>query len=132
MTGPLALELYAASTADDTDFTATLVDMYPNGRAVNLVEGIVRARLRDSLERPSLIEPGRAYCYLISLGETSNLFRAGHRIRLEVSSSNFPRFSRNLNSGDDPATASRMVVARQTVLHDAAHPSCLLLHVIPR
>jgi len=118
------------STVVDTDFTAKLVDVHPSGEAVNLCDGIVRARFRDSLERTSPIEPGRAYRYEISLGPLVNVFGRGHRIRLEVSSSNFPIFDRNSNSGKPVATAGPSDWA-QTVLHDSDHPSSLELPVIP-
>ena len=132
VTGPITLTLFAASSAPDTDFTATLVDIYPRGPAIHLCEGIVRARFRDSYEQPSLIEPGAVTRYTISLWETSNLFRAGHRIRLEISSSNFPRFDRNLNSGATPGLDSEVMMAQQTVFHDRSYPSRLTLPVIPR
>jgi putative CocE/NonD family hydrolase len=131
VTGPVEVILYAASSAVDTDFAATLVDVHPGGLATNVCEGIRRARFRESLERPSLIEAGRVYEYRIDLWETSNLFKAGHRIRVEVTSSNFPRFDRNLNSGEDLATGTRPVVAHQTILHDAEHPSRIVLPIIP-
>ncbi len=131
VTGPVELTLYAASSAPDTDFTATLVDVHPGGGAVHLCEGIVRARFRESYEAPTLIEPGVFYEYRISLWETSNLFKAGHRIRVEVSSSNFPRFDRNLNTGHVPGLDDDMQVAQQTIYHNAACPSHLTLPVIP-
>ncbi|RME92179.1 MAG: CocE/NonD family hydrolase, partial [Verrucomicrobia bacterium] len=132
VTGPVRLILYAASTAPDTDFTGKLVDVHPDGRAFNLCEGIIRARYRDSDTEPTLIEPGKVHRYEIDLWVTSNLFRRGHRIRLEVSSSNFPRFDRNPNTADPFAAAEHPVKATQTILHDADHPSHLLLPVIPR
>jgi hypothetical protein len=132
VTGAPELVLHAASSAPDTDFTATLVDVHPNGKAIHICEGIVRARFRESYTQPSLIEPGTICEYRIRLWETSNVFAAGHCIRLEVSSSNFPRFDRNLNTGEDPGLGMRVAVARQTVLHDGAHPSHLVLPVIPR
>ncbi len=132
VTGPITLTLFAASSAPDTDFTATLADIYPRGPAIHLCEGIVRARFRDSYEQPSLIEAGAVTRYTISLWETSNLFRAGHRIRLEISSSNFPRFDRNLNSGATPGLDSEVMMAQQTVFHDRSYPSRLTLPVIPR
>ncbi len=130
VTGPVALVLYAASDAVDTDFTATLVDVHPDGPAINICEGIVRARFRESVETETLIEPGRPYSYRISLWETSNVFKRGHRIRVEISSSNFPRFNRNLNTGEDLATGSRWRRARQTIFHNADQPSHLLLPVV--
>jgi putative CocE/NonD family hydrolase len=132
VTGPVKLVLYAATDGPDTDFTATLVDVYPHGRAISVCEGIVRARFRESVEGPTLIEPGRVYRYAIDLWETSNVFKAGHRLRLEISSSNFPRFARNLNTGGDLATETEMRVARQTIFHDGTYPSHLVLPVIPQ
>ncbi len=131
VTGPIQLTLYAESSAVDTDFTATLVDVHPSGAAINICDGITRARFRESLEQPTPIEPGRVYEYAITLWETSNVFLAGHAIRLEVSSSNFPRFDRNLNSGEELATGTHMTVARQRVLHSAQYPSRLTLPIVP-
>lgn len=132
VTGPVELVVYAASSAPDTDFTATLVDVHPAGAAIHICEGIVRARFRESYERPTLIEPGQVYEYSISLWETSNLFREGHRIRLEVSSSNFPRFDRNLNTGEDSGFDDRPESAQQTIWHEQQRPSHLVLPVIPK
>lgn len=132
VTGEVELVLYAASSAPDTDFTTTLLDVHPNGQAIHICEGIVRARYRESYEEPTLIQPGEVYEYRISLWETSNLFRAGHGIRLEVSSSNFPRFDRNLNTGHEPGLDAEITVAWQKVYHDAARPSHLRLPVIER
>jgi putative CocE/NonD family hydrolase len=131
ITGPVSLELYAASSAVDTDFTAKLVDVAPDGYAQNLTEGIVRARYRDSQEKPTLINPGQIYKLTIDLWATSNVFRKGHVLRLEISSSNFPRFDRNLNTGAVQATGKIFVPATNTILHDAEHPSALVLPVIP-
>ena len=131
VTGPVTLALYASSSASDTDFTATLVDVYPSGQAIHLCEGIVRARFRESYEQPTLIEPGKIYEYTISLWETSNVFKAGHRIRLEISSSNFPRFDRNQNTGHEPGMDAVTKIARQTVYHHARRGSRLVLPVIP-
>lgn len=132
VTGPIAITLWAASSAPDTDFTAKLVDVEPCGFARNLTDGIVRARYRESRARASLIEPGRAYEYTIDCFATSNVFRAGHRIRLEISSSNFPRFDRNPNTGGPFGREAEMRPALQTVLHDAAHPSHVVLPIVPR
>jgi len=132
VTGPIVVILYASSSQLDTDFTATLVNVQPGGAAINLCEGVVRARFRESFERPTLMEPGTIYKFEISLWETSNLFKVGHCIRLDISSSNFPRFDRNLNTGSTPGLDSDIRVAHQTIYHDANHPSCLLLPVIPR
>jgi putative CocE/NonD family hydrolase len=127
----VSLVLHAASSALDTDFTATLVDVDPSGAARAVTEGIVRARYRDSLETPTPIVPGEVVEYRIALWETSHRFGAGHRIRLEVSSSNFPRFDRNLNTGGPIGFEDRFEVAHQLVHHDAARPSRLVLPVIP-
>jgi len=131
VTGPVRLEFFASSSAVDTDFTAKLVDVYPDGSAINIAEGILRAKYRDSQETSTLLTPGKVYSLAIDLWATSNVFRAGHRIRLEVSSSNFPRFDRNLNTGESAATSAKWASATNTILHDAAHPSALLLPVVP-
>jgi putative CocE/NonD family hydrolase len=132
VTGPVTLDLFAKSSAVDTDFTAKLVDVGPNGFAQNLTEGILRAVYRESTDAAKPIVPGKVYEYKIDLWSTSNVFQKGHRIRLEVSSSNFPRFDRNLNTGKNASTDSTFVRATNTVLHDAAHPSALVLPVVPR
>jgi putative CocE/NonD family hydrolase len=132
VTGYVRLELFAASSAVDTDFTALLADVDPSGYARFLTDGIVRARYRSSTERPELLDPGKVYRFDLDLWATSNLFKAGHRIRLYVSSSNFPRFNRNLNTGEPTFGSSRMVKASQTVYHDAERPSALVLPVVPR
>jgi uncharacterized protein len=131
VTGPVKVELYATSSAVDTDFTAKLVDVDPSGFARNLTEGIVRARYRDSRTKPELLVPGKVYPIDIDLWATSNVFLAGHTLRLEISSSNFPRFDRNLNLGEPSATAKNSVPATNSILHDAAHPSALILSVVP-
>ena len=132
VTGPVKLVLWAASSARDTDFTGKLVDVHPDGKAYNLCDGIVRAQYRNGTEHSVLLEPGQATQFEIDLWVTSNVFRRGHRIRLEVASSNFPRFDRNPNSGKPFGTDTELLSARQTVFHDRDHPSHLLLPVIPR
>ena len=130
--GPVTVRLWASSTARDTDFTAKLVDVHHDGIAHNVLDRIVRARYRNgSKSAPSLITPGETYEYTIPLGDTATVFRRGHRIRLEVSSSNFPHFDRNLNTGNPPGQDAEMVTATQTIFHDAAHPSHLELPVAP-
>jgi len=131
-TGWVKATLYASSSAVDTDFTALLADVEPSGYARFLTDGIVRARYRNSTTRGEPIEPGKIYEYSIDLWATSNLFKAGHRIRLYVSSSNFPRFNRNLNTGEPITGSTRLVKASQRIYHDAQHPSALVLPVIPR
>lgn len=130
VTGPVSLEFYAKSSAVDTDYTAKLVDVWPNGFVQNLTEGIIRARYRDSQEKPEFMTPGQVYKFSLDLWSTSNVFRKGHTLRLEVSSSNFPRFDRNLNTGESAATSDHFVLATNTILHDAEHPSALVLPVI--
>jgi len=131
VTGPVTAELYVTTSVVDTDFTAKLVDVWPNGFAQNLTEGILRMRYRDSQEKPELAKPGAVYHVSVDLWATSNVFLAGHRLRLQISSSNFPRFDRNLNTGEAQARGSRMVKATNTVLHDREHPSALILPVVP-
>jgi putative CocE/NonD family hydrolase len=131
VTGPVKLVLYASSSATDTDWTAKLVDVGPCGYARNLTDGILRARYRDSMREGTPIAPGEVVVYEVDLWSTSNTFLAGHRIRLEVSSSNFPRFDRNPNTGEQPGRSDEMVSALQTVFHVAEHPTHLVLPVIP-
>lgn len=131
VTGPVRLVLWTSTSVRDTDFTAKLVDVFPNGEARNLADGILRLRYRESLEKPVLANPGQIYRITVNVGVTSNLFRKGHRIRLEVSSSNFPRFDRNPNTGGPLADEVRLAKATQTIYHDSEHPSYLLLPVIP-
>jgi uncharacterized protein len=138
VTGPITLELYAKSSAVDTDFTAKLVDVSPDGFAENLTEGILRARYRDSQEAPSLITPGQIYKLNIDVWATSNVFKKGHVLRLEISSSNFPRFDRNLNTGrnryltasEDMNSDQPFRSATNVIYHDAEHPSALILPIV--
>jgi len=132
VTGPLEVHLWAATSAPDTDFTAKLVDVYPCGYARNVQDGIVRARYRASQEQARPVEPGAVYEYAIDLWATSNAFLAGHRIRVEISSSNFPRYDRNPNTGHPVGEDAELRAATQTILHDGGHPSHILLPVIPR
>ncbi len=131
VTGPITVTLFAASSATDTDWTVKLLDVHPDGYAQNLQEGIVRASYRVPGAAPSPIRPGEVYEYAIDLWATSNVFLAGHRLRVEVTSSNFPHWDRNTNTGMPTATADHTVTARQTVFHDAARPSHILLPIIP-
>ena len=130
ITGPITVTMYAATNAKDTDWTAKLVDVEPGG-VRNLQDGIVRARYRASNRQASPIEAGKVYEYTIDLWAMSNVFLPGHRIRVEISSSNFPRFDRNLNTGEDPEWGTAMVRAAQTVNHSARYPSHIVLPVIP-
>ena len=130
VTGPISVELYASTSAKDTDFTAKFVDVYPDGRVINLCDGIIRARYRKSSKKPELLEPGKIYKYTIDVMVTSNVFKKGHRIRVEISSSNFPRFDRNTNTGNTIAQDDKAILATQTIYHDADHPSHILLPII--
>ena len=130
--GEVVVKLFAASSAPDTDFTAKLVDVHPDGMAVGLCYGIVRAQYRDSYEEPSLLEPGRIYAYSISLRATNNLFKTGHRIRIDISSSNFPFFDRNHNTGRPFYADAELAVATQALYHTAAYPSRVVLPILPR
>ena len=130
VTGPVTLTLWVSSSARDTDFTGTLVDVFPDGTARALTDGILRARYRADKASPKLLTPGEPTEISIELGATANVFRAGHRVRLEVSSSNFPRFDRNPNTGGVFGQDAEVSRATQTVLHDRAHLSRLLLPVV--
>ena len=133
VTGPVVINLYASSSAPDTDFTAKLLDVYPDGSAYNLTEGIIRARFREDLwGAPILLEPGKLYKYSLELLPTSNVFRRGHSIRVHLTSSNFPLWERNLNTGNDPAFDVTMEKAEQTIYHSQRYPSHIVLPIIPR
>ncbi|RFS82964.1 CocE/NonD family hydrolase [Actinomadura spongiicola] len=132
VTGPISVTLYASSSARDTDWTAKLTDVHPDGSSMLIRHGIQRARYRVSLEKPSLIRPGKVYKYTIKLWPTSNVFKAGHRIRLEVSSSNFPMFDRNPNTGHEFGTDRGTRTADQTIRHDPEYPSSVTLPIMPR
>jgi putative CocE/NonD family hydrolase len=138
VTGPIEVELWASSSAVDTDFTAKLIDVYPpsedfpGGFDLNITDGIRRARFRESLETETLMTPGEVCRIPVRLYPTSNVFKRGHRIRIDVSSSNFPRFDVNPNTGEPLNRQRRMVTAVNTVLHDADHPSRVILPLVPR
>jgi putative CocE/NonD family hydrolase len=138
VTGPIEVTVYAASSARDTDFTAKLIDVhppgadYPEGLAINLTDSILRGRYRNGWEQPELLEPGRVYAFTFPLYPTSNVFRRGHRIRLDVSSSNFPRFDVNPNTGGPLGVERRFEQAHQTIFHDADRPSHVVLPIIAR
>jgi putative CocE/NonD family hydrolase len=130
--GPISLHLFAATSARDTDWMAILTDVTPDGKSLALCSGVIRARYRNSSQRPSLLKPNAVNDYTLDLWALGHVFRAGHRIRIVVTSSLFPNFDRNLNTGEDIATGTRMVVARQRVLHDRTHSSYLVLPTLPR
>lgn len=131
VTGAVTTTLYAASDAPDTDFVVNLVDVHPDGHTQFLCSGIIRARYRNGIDKPELIEPGKVYKYEIKLTPTSNVFLKGHRIRIEVTSSDFSRFARNQNVAAPPGQSSEVKVAHQTVFHTGLHLSHIVLPVIP-
>ncbi|MGA2118726.1 MAG: CocE/NonD family hydrolase [Bryobacteraceae bacterium] len=128
--GPVTVDLYVSTSARDTDFTAKLVDVFPDGTARNLTDGILRLRYRTTLERAVPATPGQVYRITVDAGVTGNVFEKGHRIRLEISSSNFPRFDRNPNTGTVAASETHPVKATETIYHDKLHPSKLVLMVL--
>jgi hypothetical protein len=130
VTGPIEVRVWVASSATDTDVTAKLTDVFPDGTSRMLTDGILRARYRRSKTTPVLLTPGQAEEMVIDVGATSNLFLPGHRIRLEISSSNFPRFDRNPNTGTAFADSAELRRANQTVFHDAQKPSRLVLPIV--
>ncbi len=130
VTGPVTATIYLSTDVVDTDVSIKLVDVHPDGRALNITEGIARAKYRDSYAKPSLMKPGQVYRIPVELFPTSNYFEAGHRIRIEVSSSDFPNFARNLNTADSD-TGTRMVVAHTRIHHSAQYPSAITLPVVP-
>ncbi|WP_378730350.1 CocE/NonD family hydrolase [Nocardia brasiliensis] len=131
VTGPISVELYASSSAEDTDWTAKLVDVHPDSTARNLNNGILRASFRESATHPTPIVPGQIYKYTIKIWPTSNMFKAGHKIRLEISSSDFPQYAPNPNTGAPFGTSDEIRTAQQTIYHDPAHPSSVILPIIP-
>jgi putative CocE/NonD family hydrolase len=128
--GPVKMKLWAATDGRDTDYFVKLVDVYPNGFAMNIAEGILRARFRRGLDRMELLKPGEAYEFEIDMRATANVFLPGHRIRVDVTSSNFPQYDRNPNTGTDLGASSEVRVARQTVFHSADKKSHILLPVV--
>jgi putative CocE/NonD family hydrolase len=132
VSGPVELTLYVSSNVKDTDVTVKLLDVYPDGRAFNLDESIQRMRYREGYETPVFMEPGNVYKVVVGPMTTSNYFDAGHRIRIEVSSSNFPRFDRNMNTGGKNWNESQGVIAHNMVHHSAKHPAALKLTVVRR
>jgi putative CocE/NonD family hydrolase len=137
VTGPALVRLWVGSTVPDTDFTAKLVDVYPpsddypRGYHMNLSDSLIRCRFREGWDREVFMEPGGVYAVEIALPPTSNLFAAGHRIRLDVSSSNFPRLDVNSNTGEPVGRHTHQRAAHQTVYADAEHPSHVVLPIVP-
>jgi hypothetical protein len=133
VTGPVEMRLWASSSAIDTDFTAKLVDVhppsgdYPDGLAINITDSIIRARYRNGWEKPEMMTPDKEYEFVFELYPTSVMFRAGHRIRLDISSSNWPRFDVNHNTGGTLGSDNNYEIAQQTIYHDTNHPSRVIL-----
>lgn len=132
ITGPITATLFASSSAVDTDWVVSLSEVYADGRSILIQDGIMRARYRDGSGEPSLIEPDEVYEYTVDLWATSNVFKQGNQIRVSVTSSNFPRWSRNMNVAESPETAADYEVAENTVYFDAERPSHITLPTIPR
>ena len=130
--GPVRVKLYASSSVPDTDFMAKLLDVWPDGFAQRLTDGMVRARFRDGMDKPSLIEPNRVYAYDIDLWNTCQMFKKGHSIRLEISSSAFPKYDRNPNTGEELGKTTRVQKAAQRIFHDRKYSSYVLLPVVPK
>ena len=133
VSGPITPTLYVSSDAKDTDFTVKVLDVYPDGRAYNLDESIQRMRYRDGYDKPlAWMEPGKVYKVTLQPLTTSNYFAPGHRLRIEVSSSNFPRFDRNLNTGGNNYDEAKGVVAHNAVHHSKQYPSAVTVTVVKR
>jgi len=132
VTGPVRAILYVSTSANDTDFAAKLVDVQPDGRPLLVTDGLQRLRYRLSIDHPVFVKRNNAYQISIDAGVTSYVFMPGHRIRLEVTSSNFPRFDRNLNSPRPNSDETKTTKARQTIFHEKGYPSAIILPIIPR
>jgi len=130
VTGSVFIELFATSSAVDTDFTAKLVEVNHKNIPLNITDGIIRARFRDGIKHPNLLTPNTIYKFTIELWPTSHVFAIRNRIRLEISSSSFPRYDRNLNTGDKPLLGSKYLTANQKIFHNAKYPSCIILPIV--
>jgi putative CocE/NonD family hydrolase len=128
--GPVRMKLHAATDGPDTDYFVKLVDVYPDGFAMNIAEGILRARYRTGLDRPQLLKPGEVYEFEIDMRGTANVFLAGHRIRVDITSSNFPQYDRNPNTGEKLGDSDVLRVARQTIFHAKGRQSHIVLPVV--
>lgn len=129
--GPVAVRLFAASSAKDTDFMAKLIDVFADGRSIAICEGCRRARFRDGFDKAEFLKPGSVEEYEINLAHTAWRVKPGHRMRVHVTSSNFPHLDRNMNTGNAIGDDAEGIVAEQTVFHDRSYPSCLELYVLP-
>jgi putative CocE/NonD family hydrolase len=128
--GPVTMQLSASSSAKDTDFTGKLLDVWPDGFAQRMTDGLVRARFRNGGDKQELIAPGQIYTYQIDLWNTCQVFKKGHSVRVEVSSSTFPKYDRNQNTGEPLGKTTRMVIANQTIYHDREHPSFIVIPIV--
>jgi putative CocE/NonD family hydrolase len=124
------MDLHATTDGRDTDWMIKLLDVHPDGKAYPMAEGILRARFREGLDKPALLTPGQAYRYSIDMVGTALVFQPGHRVRVDVTSSNFPQFDRNLNTGDPLGKGTQPRVAQQTIHHSASRPSAIILPVV--
>lgn len=131
MAGSIKAELYVSSSAVDTDFTVKLLDVYPDGTAYNVQEGVLRMRYRESLREANMMDPGTIYPIEVDLHAMANTFKAGHKIRIEISSSNYPRIERNLNTGGNNYDETQGIVAHNKVYFGEQHPSAIVLPVVP-
>jgi hypothetical protein len=129
--GPIQVELYASTSAKDVDFMGMLIDVWPEGYAQRLIDGMVRARYRDGMDKASLVEPGKIYAYTLNLWNTCQTFKKGHRIRLQLASSAFPKYDRNPQTGENLARATKLEKADLRIYHDKNHPSHIILPVVP-
>lgn len=129
--GPVHMKLFAATDGRDTDWMIKLVDVYPDGFAMNIAEGMLRARFRNGVDKMDLLKPNQVYEYDIAMAGTANVFQPGHRIRVDITSSNFPQFDRNPNTGEDLGASSVTRTAMQTVHHGSAQASHIVLPVVP-
>lgn len=127
--GPVKMKLWAATDGPDTDWMVKLVDVYPNGFAMNVAEGILRAKFRNGLSKPQLLKANEAYEFEVDMIGTANVFQPGHQIRVDITSSNFPQFDRNLNTGEGP-DSSKTRVAKNTIFHTAERPSAIILPIV--
>jgi putative CocE/NonD family hydrolase len=132
VTGQMSATLWAATDAKDTDWNVMLLDVFPDGHAERVQDGLARSRFRQGFDKEVLLTPGSVERYDIDLWFTSRVFEPGHRIRVVVSSALFPKYDRNLNTGGNNERDTTFVVAHQRVVHDAAHPSRVVLPVVPR
>lgn len=129
--GPVQMKLHAATDGPDTDFIVKLIDVHPNGFAMNIAEGILRARFRKGLNQMELLKPNQPYEFVVDMAGTANVFLPGHRLRVDITSSHFPQFDRNPNTGEDLGASDRVRIAKQTVFHSPDRPSHILLPVVP-